>query len=248
MTKANEAVKLLMSGFPPHRISRKLGTSVNVVMNILYRAVGEGEIRRSDIALSYPKTFRAKADKLVDEHGRPFPFGVYAHVLGKNDTNEMRKSLHAYLFLRDACVAFGDMYDYLRGIESTLHKAIRNVLLSEYGEPDWWRKGVPTPIRTVCAPLYENDTDPAPHQYCYTTFIQLHTILDKRWDLFLNAIVEPKRVSKRVLLRSLTRLNGIRNSVMHPVRGVDPSESDFLFVREFHKMLREQGWTMLARP
>jgi hypothetical protein len=36
----------------------------------------------------------------------------------------------------------------------------------------------------------------------------------------------------------LGRVNEIRNMVMHPARGIDPSEEDFKFIRNVNRDLR----------
>jgi hypothetical protein len=135
------------------------------------------------------------------------------------------------LRLRDARLVLGDMYEFLREVEVNLHAMIRNTLVANYGEDYWWRKGVPKMSRIKCAQAFEDDDEPAGEPFCYTNFIDLGRILEHNWQIFRGVL--PKKVYSRQgdLISRLSRLNRIRNIVMHPVRGTAPTEEDFAFVR-----------------
>lgn len=246
MGKTKDAVLLLREGRPPHRIARAMGLSVHSVMAHLYKAVSEKTICRSDIALSYPKDLRDAVDKVVAEDSSPIPFGIF-RVLGQDDREDSRESLLIYLRMRDARVALGDMYEFLRDIEMTLHGAIRQALQLEFGENEWWKKGIPEDVRIECVTREQQDNNPAENSYCYTSFISLRKIIDKRWGCFTKHLDGLESADKKDYLNGLLELNGIRNKVMHPIRGVNPTEDDFIVVREFARRLSHQGWRRLAR-
>ncbi len=147
--------------------------------------------------------------------------------------------LKIYLEMRDT---LGDLYEKIRNIEVTLHTRIKNILISEYGATDWWRKGVPEEIRAECAASLEKDQEPSDEPYRYTTFIHLKQILEKHWNVISKVL--PRNVSsdRKKLLSGLAKLNQIRNFVMHPVRGKKPTDEDFAFVREFVDYLQLDKW------
>lgn len=130
-----------------------------------------------------------------------------------------------------------EMYEIVTKIELAFHNHIRDAFLKEYGEHDWWRKGVPANIRAECAAARERDPDPASHPFCYTTFVQLKEILKNRWSVFPKTLPGRLSTDKQYLLSCLQRLNGIRNCVMHPVRVNILSEEECQFAREFKSYL-----------
>lgn len=125
------------------------------------------------------------------------------------------------------------MYEFIRDIEINLHKLVKSALTSEYGN-DWWRKGVPEQIRIHCDTSWETDYhEPASEPYSYTNFIDLGKILEKQWNVFEKVLPKKLASNRRNTIQRLTKLNHIRNSVMHPVKGIKLTDKDFAFVREF---------------
>jgi len=92
-------------------------------------------------------------------------------------------------------------------------------------------------IRKSCVLRREDDEKRLEDPWYYTYLIDLREIFDKRWPHFVDKL--PKLVSfdKKKFLSNLVRLNNIRNSVMHPVRGEIPSQGDFEFVRDLKRQL-----------
>jgi hypothetical protein len=139
----------------------------------------------------------------------------------------------------DSRHALGDMYEDLRTIETHLHDLIRETLIEEYGEGEleWWRKGIPLSLRQTCQSRREEDEDPVDDPYCYTDLLDLWNILDKQWNVLKRALPESMTANKHTLRERFLRLNLIRRNVMHPIRGLTPSEDDFEFIREFKEQL-----------
>ena len=127
--------------------------------------------------------------------------------------------------------------------EITLHELVCRVLRAKFGEGEagWWREGIPTNIRSQCAARREEDEDPCASPYEYTTFIDLSKIIKRNWALFASCLPQDYRSDRRRLERDLTRLNSIRNCVMHPVKEKRWSEDDFEFVCAMSRRFLHEG-------
>ncbi len=80
-------------------------------------------------------------------------------------------------------------------------------------------------VRKKCQSRREEDPsrlDP----YRYTDLIGLHDLFESQWGVLQHQAGQFAS-NKRGLLSNLKRLSGIRNMVMHPTRGMAPSEEDF---------------------
>lgn len=117
---------------------------------------------------------------------------------------------------------FVELYSLVAGAEERLHLFLCQKLKQDFGqaEQEWWAKGVPLEIRKKCADRREEDPRRRPFHH-YTDLIDLKDILDKNWRLFEADYerVRERVESKKEFLSDLVRLNEIRKSVMHPVRG-----------------------------
>jgi hypothetical protein len=208
-----ESLELLRSGHTPGDIARMKGVSLKTTLAYLDQMVGEGRLRRSDIFFSIPKARRANPRHAAD--------GDVVRQYG------------------DARLAFGDMYDDIRRIETWLHDAIRQELEAKFGpgEQGWWRNGIPLPIRKSCQERREEDSDPALEPYCYTDLSDLRQVFESKWASVSSALPTDVSRDKRVFLTDPNRLNQIRRGVMHPVRGNLPTEEDFEFLRGLRQAL-----------
>jgi len=127
----------------------------------------------------------------------------------------------------------GDLYEDLRRIEIHVHGRIHHALVQSYGdgESGWWRQGIPERIRVKCHERRERDVDEPCAPFCYCDLLDLDAIMEDQWthlkDLFPDYTSNRKQLSK-----DLRQLNGIRNKVMHPLRGLVPGEDEFAFVRK----------------
>jgi len=231
MLRKDQAAQLLREGLPPSEIARQMQTSTPAVMQYLCLKIGEGELRRSDIAFSLPHQLRMVIEQSIERTGSVNPFAV-ARDLRKAGIDANRHDVAVYMHYRRARVVLGDMYELLRNVEVRLHTFVKQAFLLEFGEENWWRSGVPDTIRAECAALLEKDPEPADEAYCYTHVISLREILDKRWSVLSKYMPEHLLNQKKDLLERLLRLNRIRNCVMHPVRKSVLSEEDFEFVRD----------------
>src|SRR5581483_7588130 len=193
--------------------------------------IGEGELRRSDIAFSLPHELRARIEDSIERTGSVSPF-VVARDLRSHGHEVNRHDIAVYVQYRRARVVLGDMYELLRTVEVRLHTFIKEAFVLEFGDEQWWRSGVPDNIRAECAALLEKDPEPADEPYCYTHVISLREILDKRWSVLSKYMPAELLNKKKELLEKLLKLNRIRNSVMHPVRKSVLTEEDFEFVRD----------------
>jgi predicted transcriptional regulator len=229
MSKREQACALLREGHSPSQIAVKMGLRPSHVMSYLWSKIGEGELRRSDIAFSLKRDVRRAIEAVVIETKSQSPSRV-CRELGKRGMQVSCYDVRMYLEYRRAPVVLGDMYEIVRNVEVRLHRFIRRVFIAEFGEEEWWRGGVPDSIRAECAALREKDPEPAPEPYNYTHLIALREILDRKWNILSKHLPAEVAQNKKDLLERLVQLNRIRNNVMHPVRGGMLSEEEFEFV------------------
>lgn len=231
-----ETLDMLRNGLSPKEITQKRGVNINTTLGYLDQLVGRGDLRRSDILFSVQKDIRQAVITLAGPRKDPWVVISSLQQLGiKIDPEDV----HTVLKYGDARHALGDMYEDIRTIETHLHQLIQETLEEEYGEEliGWWRQGIPEPVRKGCVIRQEEDSDPVPDPYCYTDLLDLWHILDKQWTVLSKVLPDKMTASKQNLRRKLVRLNTIRRNVMHPVRGVVPSEDDFEFVRDLKGIL-----------
>jgi hypothetical protein len=244
MARKDEVASLIKSGHNITEIRSQFGISIDSVKSYLYLALDEGLISRSDIITTVP----VKQRQIVDDFIRKLSPKSWEEVYtaAREGGQELDPEvLKIYLDFRESKVPMGEMYEFLSNIEVTLHQDIRRVLVLEYGESNWWRRGIPMGIRKACAALREEDTEPAVEPYCYTNFIHLQEILDRQWALFSRYLPPEIIKEKKRFLDKFTRLNQIRNGVMHPVKGLPVTDEDFTFVRTFYESIRADKWQAL---
>jgi hypothetical protein len=238
MARQDQAADLLRQGLPPSEIARQVGTSPALIMRYLCLKIGEGELRRSDIAFSLPHEVRTAIEQAIEKTGST-SVGAVTRELRAQGLNADRGDIGVYIHYRRTRVVLGDMYELVRSVEVRLHDFIKQAFIAEFGEEQWWRGGVPDNIRAECAALLEKDPEPAEELYRYTHLINLREILDKRWSVLGKYLPKSLLNQKKDLLDRLLRLNRIRNAVMHPVRNTVIAEDDFEFVRDFEKQFVE---------
>jgi predicted transcriptional regulator len=244
MARRHEAVTLLRKGYSPIKIANRMNITISSVIQYLYQQVGEGAIKRSDIVFGIDKNLRKMVESIISERDTRYWYDIFKTARIKYKLNLNPDELKLYLSLRDARVSLGDMYEIISDIELLLHKGIKQTLINEYGshENGWWRQGVLESIRKTCVMLRESDPEPAKEPFCYTNFIDLSSIIDKRWGLFTNVL--PKNVvkNKQEFLSKFVKLNHIRNKVMHPIKELLITEEDFEFVRNFYSTIKLDNW------
>jgi Helix-turn-helix domain len=238
MARKDQAAQLLREGHTPSQIASQMGTSPASVMQYLCLKIGEGELRRSDIAFSLSGEIRNAIEEAIEKTGST-SLGAISRALRKRGISANRVDVGIYLHYRGARAMLGDMYELVRAVEVRLHSFIKHAFITEFGEEQWWRSGVPDSIRADCAALLEKDPEPANEPYCYTHLINLREIADKRWPILAKYMPKHLHNEKKELLERLTKLNRIRNSVMHPVRNAALDEDAFEFVRELEADLAD---------
>jgi hypothetical protein len=230
------AAELILQGFSPSHIVKETGLPLGVVLNQLYHQVGQGRIRRSDILFSVPEMVRQALEQAIAAAGSSEPAPV-RRALKRAGVQVPKEDFDIYLQLRDSRVDLGDMYEFVREIELRLHELVKKVLAVEHGENDWWRKAIPLTVREDCAVRNERDPEPVASLYCYTTVMHLRLIFDKEWNTLSRHLPSKVKGDKQAFLADLSRLNRIRNVVMHPVKGILLSEGDFEFVRALRNVI-----------
>jgi hypothetical protein len=246
--RRKNAGRLLLEGRSPTQIAAELHFSLGMVLNFLYHEVGLGRLRRSDILFSIDPMMRHAVEQAIAQSGSTVP-GKVRRALERAGLQVPRGDLNVYLHLRDSRVDLGDMYEFIREVELRLHTLVQEALIAQYGKGEWWRKGVPLHVREDCALTNERDSEPVASLYCYTTVMHLRQIFDREWPTLSRNLPGQIRADKSEFLASLTRLNRIRNVVMHPVKGILLNENDFDFVRRLRwQLLQAEKIAEQAQP
>jgi hypothetical protein len=233
-----DTLRMLREGLSPKEISRARGVSIDTTLGYLDQLVGRGDLRRSDIFFSVPKDIRNIIPISLFSGDTRTIQGISA-LARMFSINADPEDILVVIRYGDSRHALGDMYEDIRAIETYLHGVIGQALLDEYegSEMGWWRQGVPESVRKSCVIRQEEDSEPVLDPYCYTELLDLWQILDKQWKVLSKVLPEEMTKNKQDLRRKMIRLNTIRRNVMHPVRGIIPSEEDFDFIREFKEQL-----------
>ncbi|HIJ51689.1 MAG TPA: hypothetical protein HPP66_00865 [Planctomycetes bacterium] len=240
MARKNEAADWLIRGYSIPEIAMKMGISPISVKLYLCTVVGEGKIQRSDIFFSISPNKRKAIEEIVG-NSQEYQTWEIQKILENNGYVVCKEELDIFLMLREKDALLGDMYEYIRKIELTLHDMLKKVFVAEFGG-DWWRKGVPLSIRKECVARKEEDEEPVKDPYCYTTFINLSVIIERNWKIF-SLVLPPKlTINKKTLLKEFGKINNIRNRVMHPVKTRELTEEEFYFVHDFHKKIERSKW------
>lgn len=234
----DDTVRLIKSGLSPGQVAEKMGVNPKTTLAYLDEMVGRGWIRRSDIFFTVPKPIRKAVLQILEKAPTAAPEYVTSR-LNNSGTPVTLGDVFAVVKYRDAQHALGDMYEDIREIETKLHSRIREVLERKFGkgESGWWRKGISEKIRKDCQSRREEDKDALLEPYCYTDLIHLWSIMDSNWATFQPELPSKVNTNKKQLGDDIQHLNTIRRIVMHPVRGITPSEDDFDFIRDFKTRL-----------
>jgi hypothetical protein len=246
MARKHEAAQLLKQGNSPVEIAKRMGVSVRTVMGYLYTQVGEGEIKRSDILFSIGEVTRRAVVSVEEKHTGAvlWDYWTFQRVMRSEHPEVDSEEAWTYRRLRTLVSFVGDMYWDLFMIEFILHKRVQEVLMRAYGE-DWWSSGIPENIRVDCQVAREKDPERAPEPYCYTTLIHLKEIIDRRWTLFAPCVPKAAAANKAGFLAGLTKVNQLRNRVMHlAARFTFPSEDEFRSLKQFLNAWDFPRWQM----
>lgn len=237
---------LLSKNMSPAEIAFNFGQTRDTIMRLIWEMLGRGELRRSDILYSVSSQKREAILKARNSLPRGAPNDWVVSILSQSEQASLWKTIETVdedvrivLDYSESRVILGDLYEELREIEVTLHHYIRRRLEEKFGEEEggWWAHGVTPTLRGDLAKRSEEDPlrlEP----YCYTYLLELVTIITSNWDLFMKDFQEIYPANTKPDLTSeIKRLNDIRNMVMHPIKGIDPSENDFEFVREMNRRI-----------
>lgn len=129
-----------------------------------------------------------------------------------------------------------EAYKLVATIEMCLHAFIVAKLKDAHGtdEREWWTKRVKDTIRIECGKRRE--LDPKRRDICYyLDLIHLEEILEKNWAIFDRDFqkVSQELENKKLFLSQFSRLNTLRNEVMHPLRGETWDNEEFQWVEHF---------------
>ena len=157
MARSAEAANLLRRGYDIIKIADEMGISLPSVWQYLYREVGAGRIRKTDVLfVGIPKSVRHDLSEII----RHSMVRTYRNIVRKaKDIGIGYELVAIYLDLQNTQVLMGDMYELITITEKYFHEFIKDTLVQEYGssEDQWWRQGIPQQIRSECAALRERE-------------------------------------------------------------------------------------------
>ena len=235
MAKRNEATKLLEKGMSLDEVADKMGVSFQTIVRYMKLQVAEGALKVSQVFFGLKPSRRELLEHLLVTTGYPTTGSTKQYYSAAHEAGISWDEANLYWSLRDARISRGDMYEQISDLEVELHSLVRRTLESEFGEGEmgWWRQGVPASVRKSCVQVREDDPEPATDIFAYTTFINLSEIIERNWSLFISQLPQSRVSNRKMLLSDFSRLNQIRNAVMHPVKSKRWDQSDFFFVQEF---------------
>src|SRR5690349_13422038 len=108
-----QVTNLLLQGKSPFQIAGELHVPQADIMNQLYRAVGQGHLRRSDILFSIEPEVRKAIEDAIAAADSNEPRRL-RRALSQSGVKVSREDVDMYLRLRDARVDLGDMYEFVR--------------------------------------------------------------------------------------------------------------------------------------
>jgi len=216
-------------------------------MRTLFEMVGRGVIRRSDILYSISPEKRGSILKVrksiplepitTEEVLAVLKVSEFAPLWSSEDVM-LGDSTVVLDYWKIPGVALGDLYEELRTIEITLHKYVLNHLKETFTSNDdeaWWTDGVPVSVKLECSRRWE-ESGRQGHSYNHTDFIHLWEIMEQNWTIFSRDFTGLYPTStKPDLGRDLKKVNAVRNKVMHPVRGINPTDEDFELIRKVRR-------------
>ena len=103
-----------------------MGTSPAAVLQYLCLKIGEGELRRSDIAFSLGPELRSAIEDSISKTGS-LNASVIARELRSRGVEADRHDIAVYIQYRHARVVLGDMYELLRAVEMRMHTFAKQV-------------------------------------------------------------------------------------------------------------------------
>jgi hypothetical protein len=212
--------ELLRAGRSPADAAGELNLPISTVFEHCDRFVVAGTIRRADLLYSIPKERREAVAVVFNQ--KPLDSSVDRRLLDLDCKTVVRYGLGNPLL--------GDLYEYLRRIEVTLHEKVLALLAEVYGEANWWACTVPERTRFVAEERKRRDRQPSLRLEQYLSMQDLAQIVDSEWPRLQAAF--PDGAAKQRVIAYLARLVTIRNWVMHPTRGVTPRHEDVIFTRD----------------
>jgi hypothetical protein len=248
---------LLSDGLNPYQIAKQSGISTSSLILQIHTAIGAGSILRSDVYVSLKKKWLnpitervAGLNTLPSKKSMPLFLKSLQMLLPAYDDNGVcdldYDDVEFYFSFAGRSFLAVEIYEMLFEIEVNLHTKIRAILQKQYGhsEAGWWTQGVPETVRRSCADELEKNakfvTEP---KYNFTTLLNLKEIIEKRWAIFSHLLPSYAQKEKEKFSDEFDRLNGIRNKVMHPVRGAPPTEEEFIFVKQMQTKLDLSKWS-----
>lgn len=236
MTSHGDVATYLLDGKCPSVIALSLGITTTSVIDTLWICVGHGSLRTTDIYFAFTPEQRTVLATVTSETAPAESLETLQRV------GLTPEELELFIKIRTQQVIGTGLYDLISDTELAIHEFARRVLVTAFGrlESEWWRKGVPLPIRQKCQSRREEDDTPSDSVFAYTDLIDLSEIIVRNWNVFKDGLHVDYQTNRKRLQHDFVRLNEIRKAVMHPVKRRAWTEDDYDFVRKFRKLF----WSM----
>jgi hypothetical protein len=128
-------------------------------------------------------------------------------------------------------------YKLVASMEIRLHRFVLQKLKDEYGDEEWWTKGVPRPKRKACSDRCEED-DNRYDRWLYFNLLDLQSIIENRWSVFGSYAERLENFpGKKQFLKHFETMNTLRNQIMHPLKGKPLGQDDFEDLHRFSHMV-----------
>ena len=160
------------------------------------------------------------------QDGQAIPESASIHT----DVPEVRPPIELDAYLK--------AYELIWMIETRLHRFVATVLFEPMGG-EWW-KGFPTELQNECLQRAQQD-DHSSSMDCYINLLDFGDIIKANKGLFVDAFdrLMPEHKDPRAVFHSdLKTVNGLRNSVMHPVRRIPPNQEGMAILERFGEFVR----------
>lgn len=234
-----EVARLLQQKFTLGDIAEAWDVSLNHVVEVVYREIGRGHVRRSAVFFHVDEPVFSWGEQILESAPCITRAAFLAEIENYLDESTGEMGVLASLFFDVKDAPLTDLFEDIIDLERYLHSTISSTLAEGDGEGNWWRLRIPLKVRTECATALESDPEPAAGPYCYTNFIHLWQILNQEWGIFSKILPKAATKDKKLLEKQLLKVNALRNRVMHPARAYRPQPADLKFVASLRKKLME---------
>jgi hypothetical protein len=248
-SERTHVIKLFKEGKSPQEIIEQTGKHLRAVLNSLDRGVFKGEFKSTDILFAVDESTRAVVTDVMENNDTGEWTDDDVRMLSKlcreagHNINE--DDLEIILRYHSKYFRFGDLYEDIRTIETTLYRHIERTLKETWGTDKWFNQIPSGPRDEMCKTFQKADTCfEHPFQAAHLPFLfkiieGRKSVLRKPFDELLQGYFDLPKNKKSI---STARdewfkvITDTRNRIMHPI-GPDPTVEQFTKTVEFRQFV-----------